>query len=507
VKTSTDVFRRSDALDWLAQAPPDDEHRAEVVQAVEPVVLGDDMGQAERAGKALAHWATRDQVPNLINALGSRNGAARATAMDALARLKDERAIAPIAARLSDLSDRPHAARALEAFGPAAEKEVARYAFHKDGGPRQEADRLLKAYGTKDSELISPALSALKSADRDSRHAALEWLASAAVDPARAAEVAQALEPLIEDADGSTRDPATKALSRWGTKENVPALVKCLDSRSPDVRKAAAEALANFKDERAAPALARHLTDPFDSGTYGKALEALGPDKAEKEVVKYFFDPNNAAQQEARRITRAFGTKPEVIAAQAVAELKDGGAEEKRLIPVCSWLGQTAADEKSRPDVARGLDPLVKSSNHRVREEALKALVNWGTKDNVDTLLPLVQTGDLGSGNVRKLAIQALGNIKDDRAAPAVAARMTDFFDRETAAAALENMGPGAEKPVLQVLNTSNDAGVRLLACRVLKTVGTKDSLDGLKLHVNRDQNPEVRAAAAMAYTAIKGRQ
>jgi HEAT repeat protein len=396
--------------------------------------------------------------------------------MEALGRLKDERAIAPLAARLPDFFDRGAAGRALEGFGPAAEKEVLKYAFHKDGGCRDEARRLLKLCGTKEGELVSQALLTLKSPEQDARQAAAEWLAGATPDPQRGPEVTQALEPLLEDSNVWARDPAAKALCRWATRD----------------------------DKRAAPVLARHLSDPFNSVMFGKALETIGP-AAEGEAVKYFFDPNNAAQQEARRLTRVFGTKPEVILAMAVAELKDLAADDKRQVPVCTWLGQTPPDEKSRPDVARALDPLVKSSNRQVQEEAVKALINWGTKDNVDSLVTLVQNGDFGGGSLRKLAIQALGNIKDDRAAPAVAARLGDFFDRETAAAALENMGPGAEKAVLPFVG-HNDAGVRVLACRVLKTIGTKDSLKALELHAKGDQNPEARTAAAMAYTAIKGR-
>jgi HEAT repeat protein len=416
-------------------------------------------------------------MPTLLTMLNSRSMGVRAVAMETLGRFKDERAIVPLASRLPDFFDRAAAGRALEPFGAAAEKEVLKYAFHKDGGCRDEARRLLKVYGTKDGDFVSPALLALKSPENDSRHAAAEWLAGAEVDAQRGPVVTQALEPLLEDSHVFTRDPAAKALCRWATRD----------------------------DKRAAPALARHLSDPFNSGMYGKALETIGP-SAQDEVLKYFFDPNNAAQQEARRLTRVFGTKQEVLAARAVAELKDAAADDKRQAPVCAWLGLAPADEKSRPDVARALDPLVKSSNRQVREEAVKALVVWGTKDNAESLVALVQNGDFGAGGTRKLAIQALGNIKDDRAAPAVAARLPDFFDRETAAAALENMGPGAEKAVLPYVG-HNDFGVRVLACRVLKTVGGKDSLKALEIHAKADQIPEARAAAAMAYTAIKGRQ
>src|SRR5260370_37599418 len=71
--------------------------------------------------------------------------------MEALGRLKDERGVAPIAQRLTSVHDRSYASKALQAMGPMAEKEVAKYLEDKDAGVQREACKILKVIGTKAS--------------------------------------------------------------------------------------------------------------------------------------------------------------------------------------------------------------------------------------------------------------------------------------------------------------------------------------------------------------------
>jgi predicted Zn finger-like uncharacterized protein len=495
-------FRRHAALDWLAQTNPEEGRRAEVVQALEPMLNGQD---ADGAGKALAHWSTREQVPTLLRMLNSQSGGVRTAAMEALGNLKDERAAAPLAARLPNFFDRATAGRALEALGPAAEKEVLKCAFHQDHGCRDEARRLLHLWGTRDGDLVAHAAEALKAPDAGARKGAAEWLLTAPIDPQRAPEIVQALEPMLNDSDHFAREPAGKALCRWATKDNVPALIKCLDNDSREVRKAAATALGNFKDERAAPALARQLTRVFEAKDYGQALEALGPALAEKEVVKYYFDNDHGAQEEARRLARAFGTKPEVIAEQAARDLKN--ADDRHQTDICKWLTENPpTDEKRRAEVGPALDPALRSTNRWTKEAALKAAIQWGSKDNVPALLGVL--GDTGFGNAdfRLLAIQALGKIKDDRAAATLTVSLLIPAEREQAAAALIAIGPGAEKPVLTGLKSA-DPVARALACRILKTIGTKESLKDLETCAAKDRVPGVKAEAKDALAAIKDRE
>src|SRR5205807_1604974 len=109
----------------------------------------------------------------------------------------------------------------------------------------------------------------------------------------------------------------------------------------------------------------------------------------------------------------------------------------------------------------KGLDSMITGAD--TRAEALKALATWATKDNVPGLAML-----LGQDNVpRADIIRVLARLKDDRAAEALAARLPTG-DRQLAASALREIGPGAEKAVLAYLNHA-DNGASTEARKLLK--------------------------------------
>src|SRR4029077_20698680 len=108
------------------------------------------------------------------------------------------------------------------------------------------------------------------------------------------------------------------------------------------------------------------------------------------------------------------------------------------------------------------------------------------------------------AGEMRKLAMQTLGELKDERGVVPVSARLLNFFEREEAARALIAMGPMVEKTVLTGLS-NQDAAVRKLVCLILAEVGTKASLSPLK-RTRRDSDQNVAAAAQLAVKAIGAR-
>jgi HEAT repeat protein len=69
----------------------------------------------------------------------------------ALGRLKDERAIEPVAERLEEFFDRHDAAEALQAIGPAAEKAVIKRLHHRDMRVREAAIEIIQVIGTSES--------------------------------------------------------------------------------------------------------------------------------------------------------------------------------------------------------------------------------------------------------------------------------------------------------------------------------------------------------------------
>jgi predicted Zn finger-like uncharacterized protein len=140
--------RRGDAARKLKDTLPD-ERRPEVIAALEPLLTDADKGTREVAIEALGVWGTRDTVPLLLKTMKEKD--TRAASIRALGRLKDERAIEPIAERLEDFFERGDAAEALKKFGPAAEEAMILRLRHTDDQVRQAACDVLKVIGTKRS--------------------------------------------------------------------------------------------------------------------------------------------------------------------------------------------------------------------------------------------------------------------------------------------------------------------------------------------------------------------
>jgi hypothetical protein len=159
---SGDPARQLLAANWLARTNVDAARQAEIAKALQPLLADAAKNLQTAAMKALVPWATTDNVPAIIGVVQNdefslQTNEARHLGMEALGRLKDERGVAPVAQRLSNIHDRSFASKALIAMGPMAEKEVARYLENKDAGIQREACRILKMIGTKAS---IPALEA-----------------------------------------------------------------------------------------------------------------------------------------------------------------------------------------------------------------------------------------------------------------------------------------------------------------------------------------------------------
>jgi hypothetical protein len=145
---SPSVHRRMEAVRRLKETLPD-ERRGEVTKALEPLVTDSDHFTREWAIEALGVWGTKETVPVLLKAMNQKE--TRGAAITALGRLKDERAIEPIAERLEDFFDRRPASEALKKMGPAAEKAVLKRLNHSDNQVRTTACDILKVIGTKES--------------------------------------------------------------------------------------------------------------------------------------------------------------------------------------------------------------------------------------------------------------------------------------------------------------------------------------------------------------------
>jgi uncharacterized protein len=153
---SGDSARQLLAVNWLARANVDAARQPEIAKALERLLTDPDKNLQNAAMKALVVWASTDNVPAIITVVQNEEFSpqvieARHLGMATLGRLKDERGVAPVAQRLSNIHDRSFASKALIAMGPIAETEVAKNLENNDIGTQREACRILKAIGTKAS--------------------------------------------------------------------------------------------------------------------------------------------------------------------------------------------------------------------------------------------------------------------------------------------------------------------------------------------------------------------
>lgn len=145
---SPDLFKRHEAVRQLKGALPD-ERRSEVSKALEPLVTDPDFFTRQGAIEALGIWGTRESVPVLLKAMNDQM--TRDAAMEALGRLKDQRAVEPIANRLEVLFDQHQASEALKRMGSMAEEAVLKRLNHPDVLVVLAACDVLQTIGTRRS--------------------------------------------------------------------------------------------------------------------------------------------------------------------------------------------------------------------------------------------------------------------------------------------------------------------------------------------------------------------
>lgn len=316
------------ACDSLAKAKIYPTRQAEIARELEELLNGRDGLAASASIKALVVWATAEQVPSLLKALDSPSPFICGDAMAALVRLKEPRAVEPMAKMLTSFSTRGPAAQALIDFGPPVEAEVRKYLTHNDQAVREEAKRILGKIGKpgQDDDFVA-ALAGLNDDKGVGRRKALAWFASAKADHPRRAEAAREMARLLEKGDTFDKEPAAKALVTWATAEEVPTLVRVLRrERRGFFRKYIVQALGQVKDKSAVPILVEQLGQLLDGGESEKALIAFGP-SVEDEVAKALDQKGFRERAAACRVLREVGTAkslPALKAALAKAERERG---------------------------------------------------------------------------------------------------------------------------------------------------------------------------------------
>jgi hypothetical protein len=144
-------------------------------------------------------------------------------------------------------------------------------------------------------------------------------------------------------------------------------------------------------------------------------------------------------------------------AAKALAMLPKGGEDFK---DACRWLRQADVNNPSRDEIARQLDKLVEAQKQAQFRHAdfFEAYFRWATKDNVDSLIKMVEDTRFGGDpmNHRHRAMETLGKLKEPRAAELILQRIADVHDRHAATKGLELMGDAAQPTLAKHMNDAN---------------------------------------------------
>lgn len=145
-----DVFRRREAVKTLRSVEVDDSQREDVSKALQIVITDSDHFLKEDAAAALAKWATRKNIPALIEMLGTdrhSHGDARKHAIRALAQFKDDKCARAIGKMLFT-DDWQIAVEALKEMGPVAEVAALPQIDNDDPKMRYQVCGILEEVGT-----------------------------------------------------------------------------------------------------------------------------------------------------------------------------------------------------------------------------------------------------------------------------------------------------------------------------------------------------------------------
>ncbi len=179
---------------------------------------------------------------------------------------------------------------------------------------------------------------------------------------------------------------------------------------------------------------------------------------------------------------------------------------------------QTAARElalsgrtlKPTPELLAVAVKMTSDREDTVRQAGQVLLANYGTREHLPLLLRALKEAD--DASTRMAVARGLGRLQDPRAAEPLAELLasgqsdqSSFYRREsTVAEALIKIGPPAEGAVLALLKEKHTE-TRILACNVLKQIGSKKSLSALK-ELTANPVKELSEAAAEAVRSIQGR-
>jgi HEAT repeat protein len=124
------------------------------------------------------------------------------------------------------------------------------------------------------------------------------------------------------------------------------------------------------------------------------------------------------------------------------------------------WLKTADPNNPSRQQVAQQLERMVEDQKRVAwsNDNFFAGYFRWATRDNFPSLVQMVQdpTFTVDANHRRQKSIETLGKLKDERGAEAIVLRLDNFFDRDHAQRAVEELGSLAQPALLKHMNSAS---------------------------------------------------
>lgn len=400
---------------------------------------------------------------------------------------------------------------------------------HSDGAVRDAAFKGLVAL--KQFELLYQAM------DGDQLSAKMrEQIATVLIDNGTPAASDKALLYLLQKGTPQGAILAVQTYGKRGAKTASPQLIEALKHDSPEVRQAAAEALALLKEERAisplADAAAARVRDrEFMMTAAVTILGSLRLEQVKQLVTSKNLDVRQMAIRALAEFAKGSRPRPDVVsilqearkdsdlqirrsAVFALARLQDDGIardlSDMRKDPDAEIRQQVAialtASSPKFTDAGKLLDEMVKDTDKKVRIEAIGGLAKRKELASVPALVKLVQQPD---PEVRRavyaalLALRTAENAADMRPVFQKGMGIQDSAVRLTCIQALaEKTTAGEDLEALRQAAFDQSKDVKLAAIAVLQASKLPEAMDALA-NLFGDSDMDVREKALEALGSI----
>ena len=371
------------------------------------------------------HWQPGFDAAEVLAAIGGRG-------IDALL----------LAARASSPRTREAALHGLgKAADPRRVAVVRELLADADKAVRDRASALLPAV-VKDDEAMAHILGQLDSPDPSRRQWAvyklMEWKASGGWPPINRTQDGRAPQiiRMLEDREADVREAAASALGQLADARAAAPLIEAARDESPAVRRAVAwalNALANHRKltgeetRRRAIAAAMALLADADESTRCSAAHILGGLEAQAAVEplsRALDDPSPNVRQGAKSALARLGCKLEALPGEQrfrVVGKPAHAAVPDRMAGLIEQLG--AGDAARRTQARDALVAVLRSPDALLARRAAEALARTPDPSLLPIWLKLLDSGDF---LLRAAAAGALGRIGDRSAVPKLLARLDD---------------------------------------------------------------------------------